>query len=98
MLKVKGWRSLSPEFRLSDAMTLWLEFDSEASWEKLVEALNGINKKVLAESLEKEYCSNTAAKPQADTDTTGMHASNQFFYGELSLIYSKVKSASGFFT
>ena len=79
ILKVEGWRNLSPEFRLLDAMTLWLEFDPEASWEKLVNALKNIAKNTLAESLKKKYCSYTAAKPKPYTDTTGMHASDQLF-------------------
>ena len=79
MLEVKGWRNLPPEYKLVDAMNKWLEFDPEASWEKLVNALKDIDKNALAESLKKEYCSNTAAKPQPDTDTTGMHASDQLF-------------------
>ena len=68
MLKVKEWRNLSKQNQLLDAMTRWLESDSEASWEKIARALHDIGKKVLAKHLKEKYCSNTAANPQPDID------------------------------
>ena len=45
--------------RLLAAMDNWLSNDQEASWRKVVSALRTINKTVLADSLEKTYCSAT---------------------------------------
>ena len=40
-----------------EAMTEWLNNDLDASWNKLISALKTIKKNVLADSLEKKYCS-----------------------------------------
>lgn len=39
------------------AMNEWLSNDHEASWKKVVSALKTIDKTVLADNLEKKYCS-----------------------------------------
>ena len=43
--------------RVVAAMTEWLNNDREASWKKLAGALRIIKKNVLADELEKKYCS-----------------------------------------
>ena len=43
--------------RLLAAMNNWLSNDHEASWKKVVGALKTIDKNVLADELEKKYCS-----------------------------------------
>lgn len=43
--------------RVLAAMDEWLNNDSEASWQKVVNALRTTRKIVLAEELEKKYCS-----------------------------------------
>ena len=46
----------SPTPKLLSAMNKWLESDSKASWEKVVQALKAIKKNALAEKLEEKYC------------------------------------------
>ena len=41
---------------LHSTMHIWLNSDKEASWAKIVTALHSIDKNVLAENLEKQYC------------------------------------------
>ena len=43
--------------RVLGAINNWLSNDQEASWRKVVIALRTINKTVLADTLEKKYCS-----------------------------------------
>lgn len=49
--------------QILNAMDTWLNSDKSASWQKLVNALKAINKTVLAEDLEKEYCSAIGVPP-----------------------------------
>ena len=46
--------------RVLAAMTEWLNNDSDASWKKLASALRVIKKNVLADELEKKYCSSVS--------------------------------------
>ena len=54
-----GQDHLEPSVRLLVAIENWLSNDRDASWRKVVSALKTIKKTVLAESLEKKYCSHT---------------------------------------
>ena len=45
--------------RILAAMDNWLSNDQKASWMKVVSALRTIKKNVLADDLEKKYCSST---------------------------------------
>ena len=47
-------------FRILAAMDNWLSNDQKASWRKVVNALRTIKKNVLADDLEKKYCSPVA--------------------------------------
>ena len=46
--------------RVIAAMTEWLNTDGEASWKKVANALRTIKKIVLADDLEKKYCSSVS--------------------------------------
>ena len=46
--------------RVLAAMTEWLNNDGEPSWKKLASALRVIEKNVLADELEKKYCSSVS--------------------------------------
>ena len=41
--------------RVLSAMETWLDTDKQASWKKLVKALNDTSKIVLAQNIEKKY-------------------------------------------
>jgi hypothetical protein len=45
------------EDRLRKMLSKWLQFDSEASWEKLATALEKIGKKVIAANVRREFMS-----------------------------------------
>lgn len=58
-LRQIGQDHLELRVRVLAAMTEWLNSDQDASWKKLISALKTINKNVLADCLEKKYCSAT---------------------------------------
>lgn len=60
--QIQEGRSAVKDYILN-AMDTWLNSDQSASWRKLVNALKAINKTVLAEDLEKEYCSTIDIPP-----------------------------------
>ena len=56
-LRQIGQDNLEPSVRVLEALTKWLNNDEDASWKKLISALKSINNNVLADILEKKYCS-----------------------------------------
>ena len=70
-MKLHDLNKISGENRQLEAMQNWLDCDPEASWDKIVKALNVIKKIVLAQRLEKRYCSQSASSSVEDFETTG---------------------------
>ena len=59
-------------------MSIWLDFDSEASWQKVVKALKYIKHHVLAKQLEEKYCRTDGS--EKGSGTTSMSPSSQFIF------------------
>ena len=59
---------------LHSAMHSWLENDPDASWAKIVTALNDIGKKVLAKEIQQKYCQplDSTSPSQPPSNTTSL--------------------------
>ena len=63
-LKYNELLDMTSEAALRRAMEMWLDVDTEASWEKLVYFLRVIKQNRLALKLEEKYCSSVAKEKQ----------------------------------
>jgi hypothetical protein len=55
------------DIKLLKTMELWLKSDQNASWNRVVRALNAIRKNVLAQEMERRYCRPAPASRSADS-------------------------------
>ena len=74
-MDLKEVRKIEPENRRLNTMSVWLDSDSEASWQKVAKALRYINKIVLAQKLEEKYCGTDGS--EKGSETTCMSSSSQ---------------------
>ena len=67
-LRQIGQDHLELSVRILAAMDNWLSNDQKASWMKVVSALRTIKKSVLADDLERKYCSTTSEFTPSNQD------------------------------
>jgi hypothetical protein len=71
----KEVRKIEPVNRRLNTMSIWLDSDSEASWQKVVKALRHIERTGLALQLEAKYCRTDGSEKGSGTTTS---AANNF--------------------
>ena len=74
----KEVKKIEPANRRLNTMSIWLDSDSEASWQKVVKALRYIKLHGLAIQLEEKYCRTDGS--EKGSGTTSMSPSSQFIF------------------
>ena len=74
----KEVKKIEPADRRLNTMSIWLDSDSEASWQKVVKALRYIKLHALAVQLEEKYCRTDGSEKVSWT--TSMSPSSQLIF------------------
>ena len=93
----KEVRKIEPVNRRLNTMSIWLDSDSEASWQKVVKALRHIERTGLALQLEAKYCRTDGS--EKGSGTTSMSPSSQLIfelYCYISILSCTASAANNF--